>query len=717
MARERGTVVFKFLADVKDLARGVKKAEGEIGGMAQRSSAAFNKAFSGATQKVTARLGSFGGEASSALNEIAGGAVEAGGALAAGVAAGAAGAAAALARMTASGVRQFADLASQVRQFQRVSGATAEDASRIVDVTELYGISADQAANATFRLSQNIAKHADVLKADGIQIAYNKNGTTDLAATLVNIAGAYKNTQDQVQRNKLVMDAFGRSGAALIPILDQGSAAIEKMFGETAKHHELLSQSDLDKAENYRIAVHDLDEAFGGLEMELGEAAIPAIARTARALTTVAEDVDKAGGAVSRFVGKLGAFPRALSYVAPFGNVLRGLFGHHQDAARAAEDHASAEAQYAAAAEAAKETTDSYNQSLADTLGAHIKAATTSSSLADALSKLADDSKDVDESVSGATEKVRTFQDAMHEEFDSLVDANEAALDYADSLDALNEALHGTSVGSEDAAAAMDRLTHGRKMPSDPRAIKRATDAAVKAAEQEVDAEVASGQVADTAAARKEALRKKLVEIQQQYPEVAGAVQQYIDKLDKIPNLTTKAEDSTKKLSKAKKDLAGDIVDVIKKAADEADQMKTTGTALDGAYQKHWKLLNVLNYLKAAYPALSGIIDTFLADVDKQWNDFLAHNPDALKALANSFGTGTLPGSTSPGGLGGAIGPALGAIAPIATTPAPSSGGGFYAPSSVTVNQTIQGDGLSSKEVADLSAKRVQRALVGSRAS
>jgi hypothetical protein len=105
-----------------------------------------------------------------------------------------------------------------------------------------------------------------------------------MQATLLSVGDAYKKIQDPVQRAALLTAAFGRQGTALIPLLGKSRAAIQAFFDEAAKHHAVLSDADLKKATDYKLAVHDLGETWKGLGREVGAEVVPV-------LTTVAKDV------------------------------------------------------------------------------------------------------------------------------------------------------------------------------------------------------------------------------------------------------------------------------------------------------------------------------------------------------------------------------------------------------------------------------------------
>lgn len=214
--------------------------------------------------------------------------------------------AAALAKFAVDGVNNFVNLASEVRNFGRVSGASAEESSKIVAVLDDMEVSSEAGGKAMFKLGTNVADGGAKLQAFGVEVAKNKDGTTDLVGTLLNVADAYKSTGDQGERNALVMEAFGRSGKELIPILEQGRKGLEKFFASAENNHQILSQEDLDMAREYELAIDALNDAMGGLQRSAGSALVPVITDLANTTAMSITEIDQLTGSVGGLTGVLG---------------------------------------------------------------------------------------------------------------------------------------------------------------------------------------------------------------------------------------------------------------------------------------------------------------------------------------------------------------------------------------------------------------------------
>lgn len=253
-----------------------------------------------------------------------------------GVAAGAAVAGAAWLAMANKGVDAFVGLATQVRTFAERSGAAAEEASRFVAIADDYGIAANTMSNSLFFLSRAVATNSKGLAEIGVQVAKNRDGSTDLQQTLVNVANAYKATNDQGQRAAIIQGALGRQGRELIPVLEKGGQALRDLL-ESTPEGQILSQADLEAAREFQLATDNLGDSVQEISVAVGRDLVPQIAAVANGL---AESVRWANELLEP-VGGLGTLLARLPEMIPgIGPAISGLrlWGQRSKEAEAATD-------------------------------------------------------------------------------------------------------------------------------------------------------------------------------------------------------------------------------------------------------------------------------------------------------------------------------------------------------------------------------------------
>lgn len=308
MARERQLKV-KVVGEDAGAGRTVRGVRNDLEALGPAGEKA-----SGMLGRVTGVLETYGGavgqRASNGLQRIVGGisalppvasAATAGvGALVAGVGA-----------LAAQGVTNFVNLASEVRNFQRASGASAEESSRFVAVLDDMGIAAETGAAAVFKLAKNA--DSTKLREFGIELERTKDGNVDVTETLLNVADAYVATNDPARRAEIAFAAFGKQGQQLIPVLEQGRKGLQAFFKSAEDSGQILSQEDLQKARDYELAMDDLGDAVAELQRELGGGLVSGIADVASAMAKgigFATDLaDKVGGVENIVKGAATAIP------------------------------------------------------------------------------------------------------------------------------------------------------------------------------------------------------------------------------------------------------------------------------------------------------------------------------------------------------------------------------------------------------------------------
>lgn len=160
-----------------------------------------------------------------------------------------------------------------VRELGRTIGATAEQASMLIEAADDMGVSSTALQTA-------------------MEGAIRK-GYTPTIDGLARIADEYNSLPSQIQRTAYAMDIFGRSGADMIPLLERGSEGIRQLGEEARKTGKVLTDVELRNMRQYEEAVDDLGDKWEGFKVRVGNSAIPT-------LTRVVEQTNKYYDAVGR---------------------------------------------------------------------------------------------------------------------------------------------------------------------------------------------------------------------------------------------------------------------------------------------------------------------------------------------------------------------------------------------------------------------------------
>lgn len=327
MANRLPDLVGRLRLDTRDL----DKAKGEVDKFGRDVNAAggrvglgLSSGLDSATSSLTGSFGAAGLAAKTKLDSIGNSALASGSALQFGLGAGALAGGLILTKFATDGVASFMTLAEEVRDFSRSSGASAEDSSRFVAVLDDLQISSGAGASAIFKLGLEVAAGAPKLRQFGIEVDRNRDGTSNLTETLLNVADAYSKAPDQATKTSIAFAAFGKQAAGLIPLLSKGRIGLEDFFAGAEGHGQLLSQADLDQAEELRLSLDELNDAMRGVQIIGAKALVPFISQVSDLAAKTfgfLDGVEKRSGGIISKIGA-GALKSFAGPVAPILDLL-----------------------------------------------------------------------------------------------------------------------------------------------------------------------------------------------------------------------------------------------------------------------------------------------------------------------------------------------------------------------------------------------------------
>lgn len=158
----------------------------------------------------------------------------------------------------------------------------------------LAGVSSEGAATALQFLNKNLgeaigggAAQAKTFAELGISLDDVKSGTKSAADLLPDIAKAFENTGSDAERTTLAMKVFGKQGAALIPLLKEGSGELEKLYQEFETLGGGLDQDFIEKADTAGDELDKLKFGFNGLKSQLAVAILPGLTDFAKRMQRI----------------------------------------------------------------------------------------------------------------------------------------------------------------------------------------------------------------------------------------------------------------------------------------------------------------------------------------------------------------------------------------------------------------------------------------------
>lgn len=260
------------------------------------------------------------------------------------------------------------DYADQLDETSKKVGVSVEELSALQYAAKLSGVSFEQLQTGLKKLSVAMTESQD--PASEMANAFNTLGikTTDVGGklkptdkVLAEIAERFKNAPDGIGKTAIAMQIFGKSGADLIPMLNEGKEGLAKLKKEAEKLGVVIDSETAKAAGDFNDSLDKLAFASRGVGLSLAKELTPTLNVIAESfvdsrkkgsdyqlfmsgLGMVFREVVKTASSVAGAVVALGKGIAALAYSATLA--AKGDFGAIADVWRdwKAEVDASAEA-------------------------------------------------------------------------------------------------------------------------------------------------------------------------------------------------------------------------------------------------------------------------------------------------------------------------------------------------------------------------------------
>ena len=258
------------------------------------------KQVEGAAQSLTSRVGPLG----SALGALAPVATVGG--------------LAALVGKTIEAGDEFNDLSQR-------TGVSVESLAKFNKAAATSGTDIDAVAKALGKLSKGMYEAAetgkgptaDALKTLGISATDATGKLKSADQVTLEIANKFKTMPDGVEKTALAMQLFGKSGAEMIPMLNEGGDAIESLSVK-------MTEAFAKKADQYNDKLAALGGKVGGLAAGLTMALLPALELVVDGITAVIDVIGNLPEPIQAIIGLFAGLAIAVTALAPALSLLAG---------------------------------------------------------------------------------------------------------------------------------------------------------------------------------------------------------------------------------------------------------------------------------------------------------------------------------------------------------------------------------------------------------
>lgn len=236
---------------------------------------------------------------------------------------------AAAAGVAVVGVNKAIDAADALNDMSAKLGIGVEKLSAWGYAAGQAGTDLESLETGLTKLNRSIAEamdgntaQADAFRALGISITDASNATS----VMPQIADHFAGIESAATKTKLAMELFGKSGAELIPFLEQGSAGLSAMELRAAALGVTLDKKTAKAAGEFKDRMDDVHAITDAVWKQLAAALLPALNGTVGAFTKGATE----GGGLAKVIGWIGtqaeATTKDLAFFVKTGEELAALW-------------------------------------------------------------------------------------------------------------------------------------------------------------------------------------------------------------------------------------------------------------------------------------------------------------------------------------------------------------------------------------------------------
>lgn len=182
-------------------------------------------------------------------------------------------------------VKDVADLQDSMGKLAQRTGIGVSALSELNYAAKLSDVSTDELANGVSRLTAKMADVAQGSKAAagifeslGVKVKNSDGSLRSADEVLKDIAQRFSEFPDGPEKSAFAIEIFGRAGAKLIPLLNQGRAGLADAADEARRFGIVVDEKAAKAAELFNDNLTRLSASAEGLKISLLQDAVPALA-------------------------------------------------------------------------------------------------------------------------------------------------------------------------------------------------------------------------------------------------------------------------------------------------------------------------------------------------------------------------------------------------------------------------------------------------------
>ena len=172
-------------------------------------------------------------------------------------------------------VKTTLDYAKEVKKMQRLTGASVEEASKMVAVGKKYGISADGMAKSLRMLSIKATNNGKDFAKYGLTVKDAHGQLLPASTILEKVADKYQQLGGGLKGAVFAQKLMGKSAMEMIPLLSKGSAGLKAMEADAKRMGLVLSKDNMADFSKFSEAQKRFNQAMLAINVTIGAKVLP----------------------------------------------------------------------------------------------------------------------------------------------------------------------------------------------------------------------------------------------------------------------------------------------------------------------------------------------------------------------------------------------------------------------------------------------------------
>ena len=185
--------------------------------------------------------------------------------------------------------KSSADAADQAGKEAQKVGVSADAYQRLAFGAKQSDVEIEELRKGLVEINKAIAstdpKKAEIFAALGINLRKANGQLRSADAVLLDLANVFARAPDGANKTAVAVELLGKSGAALVPFLNQGAAELQALGDQAARLGLVFSDEAIAQSDKFGDTLDVLTGAITGLKNAIGQALIPELSRFAELAT------------------------------------------------------------------------------------------------------------------------------------------------------------------------------------------------------------------------------------------------------------------------------------------------------------------------------------------------------------------------------------------------------------------------------------------------